>query len=286
MKLLIVCGPTATGKTNLAITLAKTFSGELVNADSRQVYKGLDALTGKKRSEQTPIWLYDVVDTGQEFSVAHYVRRARERIDHIEMRGKLPIVVGGTGFYLRALTTSIETLEVPPNVQLRMRLKDVSFEELQQELKRVDTKRWSVLNDSDRANPRRLIRAIEVAMSGRHIPQAPPRYDALWIGLTAPLSILKQRIAQRVADHFDKALREVRDDLPPILGVEPLLAFRRGECTKEETLIRWIDVEYHYARRQMTWFRKEKDIHWFNVQNAHYQREVEALVREWYTQGV
>lgn len=282
-KVLIICGPTATGKTKLAITLAKTFNGELVNADSRQVYKGLDALTGKDRSEEVPIWFYDVVDTNQEFSVAHFVRLAQSAIDDIHARERLPIVVGGTGFYLRVLTTSIDTLTVPPNPRLRLTLRGASVEALQQELRRADARRWTALNESDRKNPRRLIRAIEVASSAKHIPLVKPKYSAFWVGLTAPLPVLKQRIRERVAARFDKATREVRDDLPPILGADLLLSWKRGEITKEETLARWAQREFQYAKRQLTWFKKEQGVCWFDIENPNYQREIEALVEEWYT---
>lgn len=275
MKLLIICGPTATGKTKLAISLAKTFHGEIVNADSRQVYRGLDALTGKDRSEEVPIWLYDVAD--QEFSVAHFVRLAHSAIESIAKKGKLPIVVGGTGFYLRALTESIDTISIPPNWPLREQLALLSVRELQKLVKRERLKK---MNESDRKNPRRLIRAIEVA--GNTSSQRVPKYDALWIGLTAPLSILKRRIAERITGRFDTAVGEVCEGLPPILGARALLSFNRGEITKEESLIKWTQEEYQYARRQITWFKKEKQIHWFDV-SMKYTHKVVAFVREWYT---
>lgn len=282
-KILVICGPTGTGKTKLAISLAKKFNGELVNADSRQVYKGLDALTGKDRSEEIPIWVYDVVSTDEVFTVSHFVRLAYHAIGDIHKREKLPIVVGGTGFYLRALTTSIDTIAVPPNPILRKTLNAKSPEALGRKLQRVDRARWGAMNESDRKNPRRLIRAIEVAAQGQHVRRAAPRYSPFWIGLTVPLPVLKQRITQRVAMRFDKATSEVCDGLPPILGVNPLLVFKRGERTKEETLRDWAQREYQYAKRQLTWFRKEKDIHWFDVSTVDYKSHVEALVGEWYT---
>ena len=279
-KILIICGPTATGKTGLAISLAKKFRGELVSADSRQVYKGLDALTGKDRSDEIPILLYDVVAPTEKFSVAHFVRLARNTIEDIGNRGTLPIVVGGTGLYLRALTRPIETIAIPPDWALRRRLETVSLDELQT---LVDPHRLERMNDSDKRNPRRLIRVIEIAKSEKTSSQHTPAYDTLWIGLTAPLPILKDRIETRIRSRFNQAVREVRNDLPSILGVDSLLAFTRGEVVKDEALRKWEQAEYQYAKRQMTWFRKEKAIHWFDVQHADYQREVEALVRGWYT---
>ncbi len=289
-QLLIICGPTATGKTKLALSLAKKFDGELVSADSRQVYQGLDALTGKDRSEDVPIWLYDVIAAGEEFSVAHFVRLAREAVDDIDRRGKLPIVVGGTGFYLRALTGMVDTISIPPTRALRKKLALLSTDTLQAELQRFDARRWGRMNASDRKNPRRLIRAIEVALafpSSRRGREGEVQnhvfYNTLWIGLTATLPNLKHRIETRIKSRFRQAASEVKNYLPSILGVDPLMAWSRGEMTKDETLRAWANAEYQYAKRQMTWFRKEKDIHWFDVENPSSLRQVEAIVKEWYT---
>lgn len=277
-KILIVCGPTGTGKTKFAITIAKQFNGELVSADSRQIYQGLDALTGKDRSEEIPIWVYDVVSTDEAFTVSHFVRLAHHAIFDIHRRGKLPIVVGGTGFYIRALTQPFETIAIPPNWPQRKHLETLSVDALQ---KLVNPKRLERMNQSDSRNPRRLMRAIEVA--GSASSQRVPIYDPLWIGLAAPLLILKRRITERIAKRFEKAVTEVRDGLPPILGTNPLLSFVHGESTKEETLKDWAQAEYQYAKRQMTWFRKEKDIHWFDVNTVDCLSNIEALVKGWYT---
>ena len=282
-KILIICGPTGTGKTKLAFALAKKFNGELVSADSRQVYKGLDALTGKDRSKEIPIWLYDVIDVGQPFSAAHFAFLARRAIDDIHKRKKLPIVVGGTGLYLSALTSTIDTLGIPPNTKLREKLSSFSLDLLQVQLQHVDELRWLQMNQSDQKNPRRLIRAIEIAKSGKISPQEVPRYDALWIGLTTTLRTLKQKISKRVRMRWDEAVGEVQKYLPPILGAGPLLAFLRGDSTKEEALREWVNVEYQYAKRQMTWFRKQKNIQWFNVRDEDFRRNVESSVAQWYT---
>lgn len=285
-KLLIICGPTGTGKTKLAISLAKQFNGELISADSRQVYQGLDALTGKDRSEEVPIWLYDVAQIHEVFTVAHFVRLAEAAIDNIYKRKKLPIVVGGTGFYLRALITSIDTIAVPPNPALRETLRATSLDRLQEQLRRCDRDRWSTMNESDQKNPRRLIRAIEVARSAPHARRVTPRYDTLQVGLTSPLPVLKQRITERVAMRFDNAVTEVCDGLPPILGADPLLSFKREEISKEETLMKWMLAEYQYAKRQMTWFNKQTNVHWFAAGDKELLRKVEAFVTSWYTHNV
>ncbi|MBI5619839.1 tRNA (adenosine(37)-N6)-dimethylallyltransferase MiaA [Candidatus Gottesmanbacteria bacterium] len=282
-KLLIICGPTATGKTALALHLAKQFNGELVSADSRQLYKGLDALTGKERSNDIPIWLYDIIEVGEPFSAHDFVSRANDAITNIEKRGKLPIAVGGTGFYLKALTEPIATLSIPPNALLRKQLAHLSLHELQVRLEHLDGSRWQRMNASDRQNPRRLIRAIEVVTAG--ITPKPRKLlcQTLWIGLTASPRTLKERIEQRVTARFHQAIGEVKDGAEPVLGAQLIFSYKQGEISKQEALRMWTTREYQYAKRQLTWFAKQKDIRWFDVQNTDYYNEVEAFVAAWYT---
>lgn len=290
-KLLIVCGPTATGKTKVAVALAKKFNGELVSADSRQVYKGLDALTGKDRSKDIPIWLYDVIDVGQSFSVAQFTFLAHRAIDDIHKRKKIPIVVGGTGLYISSLISTINTLRIPPNVKLREKLSSLSLDILQNQLQQSDMYRWLRMNQSDQKNPRRLIRAIEIAKSEIITYQEEQRFDALCIGLTIPLFTLKERIFQRVKTRWDSALSEVRVNLPTqtgllhILGIDPLLAFLRGEVSKEKALQQWATAEFQYAKRQMTWFKKQKNITWFDIPRDSVYTDIGRLVQIWYTKN-
>src|SRR3989344_4958306 len=124
-KVLIICGPTATGKTKLAARLAKRFNGELVSADSRQVYRGMDLTTGKEMPD-VPIWLYDVAHPDEDFSVSHWVKLAKDAISDIQKRNKLPIVVGGTGLYIQALLRPFETIDIPPNKKLREKLQKLT----------------------------------------------------------------------------------------------------------------------------------------------------------------
>ncbi len=286
MKLLIVCGPTATGKTAVALKLAKKFNGELISADSRQLYKGLDALTGKERSSEVPIWLYDIIDIDQSFSAHEFKKLATDAIADIGKRGKLPIVVGGTGFYLKALTEPIETLTIAPNKDMRKQLERLSLGGLQEKLKDVDEGRWERMNDSDRKNPRRLVRAIEVAgaKKGNSLQQGVSLHNtSLWIGLTTTPRVLKKHIEARVADRFDQALTETTEDTAFLLGGPPVLAYKEGNISKTEALRIWAAKEYQYAKRQLTWFKKQKGIHWFDIQDASFSQQVEALVCEWYT---
>ena len=199
-KVLIIAGQTATGKTSFAVELAKQFNGELISADSRMVYKGMDIITGKDRDKiDVPIWLYDLVEPDEPFSVSAWRQKALEAISDISSRGKLPIVVGGTGLYLRSLIENLNTLDIPKDLELRN--KNLSISELQKMLK---PELFAKLNDSDRVNPRRLIRYIEIAEYNKKT-QRPPlglrgglggRY--LSVTLLCNPNYLKHRISARV----------------------------------------------------------------------------------------
>lgn len=332
-KLLIICGPTATGKTQLALSLAKQFSGELISADSRQVYKGMDIGTGKdvpatahrKSSDlhvefrgknyqfpvyfidQVALWMYDVVNPDEDFSVSHYQYLVKNVIYHVWNKGKLPIVVGGTGFYLRSIIAPVETSAVPPDKNLRIKLNNWSTGQLQEKLQELAPHIWLKMNESDRHNPRRLIRKIEIRLS-TNVDTLTVNWDkqpdTLFIGLTAPLNILYQRINQRVEARVRQGIiEEIRNllaqgyawDLPAMSG----LGYRQWreyfdlvgtggisleEKLKEETLRRWKFAEHAFARRQLTWFRKQTDIHWFDITKSNLKTQVAAMMAKWYTQ--
>lgn len=264
-KLLVICGPTATGKTALAAALAKKFNGELVSADSRQVYRGMDLVTGKDKPD-VPMWLYDVVNPDETFSVSQWARLARAAVFDIQKRNKLPIIVGGTGLYINALIHPFETIDIPPNQELRLKIQTMSVRELQAMTTRDD------MNQSDWNNPRRLIRKIEIASSPKKSLRG-ESLKAFIIGLTAPLPVLDKRIDTRFAQRIRQGMKEEVDvlikkyssDLPSMssIGLH----------------------EHAYARRQLTWFKKQKDIHWFDVTDPKYRDKVAALVAAWYTTG-
>lgn len=263
-KILVICGPTATGKTALAAALAQKFNGELVSADSRQVYRGMDLVTGKDKPN-VPIWLYDVVNPDEEFSVSQWMKLARAAIFDIQKRNKLPIVVGGTGLYISALLRPLETIDIPPNKMLREKLQHVSIIELQKMVSRDN------MNDSDWNNPRRLIRKIEIAQSKIVTPKSLGTFNALIIGLTAPLSVLYERI-------------DVRLESRKRAGLESETASLQARYRRNLPSMSAIGLNEHaYARRQMTWFKKQKDIHWFDVTDSTIQAKVATFVSEWYT---
>ena len=151
-QLLVILGPTATGKTDLALLLVKKFNGELVSCDSRQVYKGLDIGTGKYPGAKVKVWMYDVADPKRQYSVADYVKDANKVINQILAKKKLPIIVGGTGLYLKALLQGFPHLAIPVDRKLRVKLQKLSLEKLQNKLKNLSPQKWEKMNYSDRQN--------------------------------------------------------------------------------------------------------------------------------------
>lgn len=317
-KLLIICGPTAAGKTNLSLSLAKKLNGELLSADSRHVYKGLNMLTGKdipteftfqKSSiefngkplgfygNSTRLWLTDLVPLSEAFSVSLYAKVGRQVLSDVWSRNKLPIAVGGTGLYLKALTQDLHLISIPPDQAIRQQYKQTSVADLQQALKKRDFKKWEQMNASDRFNPRRLIRALEIR-AWQQIHNRPPSvsisFDTLWIGLTAPPAKLKERIGKRVKARLrngvvDEVTREIPSDLsnnlPAVssLGLPLLREYISGKKTEKQLLEEWTSDEYQYAKRQMTWFKKNSEIHWFDVAHRGWKEGVEKLILSWYT---
>lgn len=262
-KLLVILGPTATGKTKFAESMAKRFNGELVSADSRQVYRGMDLTTGKDAVD-VPMWLYDVVEPDEEFSVSHWVKLSREAILDIHKRNKLPIIIGGTGMYIHALLTPSDTINIPPNRALRRKLQQLTVNELQKMVSRDN------MNNSDWHNPRRLIRRIEIATSHRE-PLFKPVWDVLQIGLTAPLTVLDDRIDKRFS------VRKAS-------GLDNEIAMLRAKYKADLPSMSVIGINEHaYARRQMTWFKKQQAINWYDITQKSWTQRVEKHIQAWYT---
>jgi tRNA dimethylallyltransferase len=297
-RLVIVVGPTAGGKTAVAVALAKKFNGELISADSRQIYRGMDIGTGKDLAslEGVPIWMYDVVNPDEKFSVSQYQMKANEYIKDIRKRNKLPIIVGGTGLYIQSLVETIPTGNVKPDEALRKKFGHYSLEKLQMMLQKEFSGVWETLNSSDRQNPHRLIRKIELGRSGVTTIVKPSLHesDICWIGLTAPFSLLYQRIDKRVEKRIEQgAVDEVRSlnkkgygwELPSMsaLGYREWKEYFDGNATKKDVMQKWKYDEHGYARRQMTWFKRNKGIHWFDSTKKGFLEEIESVVGAWYT---
>jgi len=283
-KVLIIVGPTASGKTALALRLAEASAKagqftSIISADSRQVYRGLDVLTGKDiPAEKANLRLFglDLIDPDQTTNAAQYSDYARAILAKEIKAGRQVIVVGGTGFYLKALVSPGSLAAVTPNDRLRQELNRLPVRELQHRLKEIDAKRLAAMNQSDVANPRRLIRAIEIASSPSPSGSVPEghRYSFVWVGLSLPLEEIKKKIAKRVDRRLPSAISEVKSLLAaypdrrlPIytsLGIAPILRFLDGEISHAQARQLWTTEEVQYAKRQLTWFKKQQQIIWYD----------------------
>lgn len=300
-KLLVICGPTATGKSRLAVKLAAAFEGEVISADSRQVFRGLDIGTGKDLVLAAKIWGYDLVDPEKEFSVANYRRYALDVIQHFLKNGVLPILTGGTGLYIKAVVDGIATVDVPKNNDLRRILEAKKPEELFESLAQIDALKAASLNYSDKKNPRRLIRAIEVATwkidnqekEGDGSGLGFPAGQVLFIGLIAPTPYLARLIEKRVGQRVNEGIEgEIRglidsgvswdDQSMTSLGYREWRRYFEGKATRTEVIKIWEKAEIQYMGRQLTWFKKDKRINWFDVSRPGYEEKVESMVKKWY----
>ena len=319
-KLLIICGPTSAGKTTLAINLAKKFNGEIVSADSRQVYKGMDIGTGKELPKGAKIkypwfykwgyyeikgikvWGYDLIDPKNEFSVAAYLKFAKKALAVIWKKRKLPILVGGTGLYIKAVVDGIQTISIPKNVSLRKSLSDKTVGELFEILAQLDPIKAASLNSSDSKNPRRLIRAIEIATRrlevGRRADSEVENeiFSTLFVGLSAPKKFLNQKIEKRIdrwiKGGIEKEIRDlVKKHIPwstqsmSSLGYGEWKDFFENKKSREEIVNLWKSKEKDYIKRQMTWFKKDKRINWFDFSKPDFAKKVEFMVKKWYSSG-
>jgi len=280
-KIVVILGPTGSGKSDLAVKLAKKISGEVISADSRQVYRGLNIGTGKitkKEMRGVPHYLLDVASPKKRFSVAEYVKLAEKAITKILEKGKVPIICGGTGLYIDTLLGNISLPEVPPNLKLRKILEKKSAPELFKMLQKLDPARASNI---DKNNPRRLVRAIEICKALGSVPplrqgfagQAPSKYNVSKIGIKIGDEELKKRINKRINNWFKMGLiKEVRDlnkkglswKRMSEIGLEYKLVseFLQNKIDKKELVQRMQTETWHYVKRQMTWFKRDKGIKW------------------------
>lgn len=277
-KILVILGPTATGKSDLAIKLAKIYKGEVISADSRQVYKNLDIGTGKitkKEMQGIPHHLLNVLSPKKVFTVSDFQKLANKKIEEILNRDKLPILVGGTGFYIQSIVDGVALPEVPPNKKLRKELENKTAEELVSILKKIDKNR---LKNIDNKNPVRLIRAIEIAKSLGSVPKfkkQKPKYDFVQIGLTLPTEEIKEKINKRLLSRIKKGMIREVENLKQNglswkrlydLGLEYryVAEYLQKKMSKEEMIKKLENEIYQYSKRQMTWFKRDKNIKWFS----------------------
>lgn len=277
-KVIVILGQTATGKSNLAVQIAQKIDGEIISADSRQVYTGLDIGSGKitkKEMLSVTHHLLGVANPKKKFTVAQYKKLADKKIEEIIKRGKVPIMVGGTGFYIDAVVNNIVLPEVKPNIKLRKELEKKTEIELLKILNKLDSHRAKTI---DAKNKVRLVRAIEIAQALGKVPvlkKQPSKYEFLKIGLYAPIEILSKRIDMRIKKMFEKnkLINEVKklkkiglsDKRIAKLGFEYIYPnlFLNKKINKQEMIEKTIQGNIKYAKRQMTWFKRDKEIKWY-----------------------
>ena len=282
-RLIVICGPTASGKSDLAIGIAKEIGGEIVNADTMSLYRNMNIGTAKVMPDEQqgiPHHMIDVLDPSEDANVAWFQREARKVIDGIMARGKTPILVGGTGLYIKAVVDEMNFPETNPEIRDRLNAEaeELGKHAMYERLKKLDPAAAIAI---DSQNLRRVIRALEVIeITGKpytaNLPQEGATYypDTVWIGLDVPREILDERITVRAHKMFENGLiEEVRDLVLDGLmsgttarlghGYAQIIEFQMGLNMDpiEETII----VTRQYARRQETWFKREKRINWITA---------------------
>lgn len=297
MKLVVVCGATATGKSDLAIALAQQINAEIVNADSMQIYKGMDIGTAKLSIEQRAgitHHMLDVLDVTQDSTVAWYQELARAAISDIHARGKNAIVVGGTGLYIKAILDDLNFPDTDPVVRasLELELATIGIDALFKRLEKLDPAAAIAI---DRANSRRVIRALEViAITGKpftaNLPrEASSRYpDAIQLGLVMNREDLSERIALRVDHMWEIGFVEEVDALigagitngrtaQLALGYSQLIAAKNGVLSQDEAKEDTKRATRQYARRQETWFSRDERIQWISQEQPRLETALKHL---------
>ena len=304
-RVVAIVGPTAVGKTALSLELAARFDGEIVSADSRQIYCGMDIGTAKVTGDErvrVKHHLIDVVRPNESLTLAQFRDMATAALNDIWSCGRLPFLVGGTGLYVRALLEGWAVPEVPPNEALRKRLyaraEREGAESLHGELKEIDP---AAAETIDARNVRRVVRALEVCIeTGRRISdlqtREDPNYATLWLGLTMPRTRLYSRIDERVDRMVDTGLvDEVRglleqgysQDMPAMsgLGYRQIAAYLQGACTLDEAVVLIKRQTRRFVRQQYNWFRLDDSrIHWLDASDDS-QPQAEALVTRFLMEG-
>ena len=294
-KIIVILGPTASGKTKLAVELAEKFNGEIVSADSRQVYRGMDIGTGKDLAEYSvPYHLIDVVNPKLRFDLAQYQKLAFAAIDDILGRGKLPILAGGSGLYLQAVIDNYKLSDAKKDLALRKKLEKLNAGELFKKLEKLSPNLAVKLNQSDKNNKRRLIRYLEILEQDKNFKsrKGQKKYEALLIGLSYSGEILKQRIFKRLMDRLKEQnmIGEVENLRAKGLSWKRLEEFGleykfislylQSKLQYEEMVEKLNLAIFQFAKRQLTWFKRwEKqgaNINWVKD-----NKKIEKLVKDY-----
>lgn len=286
-KIIVVLGPTATGKSDLAVYIAQKYNGEIISADSRQVYKGMDLGSGKITKKEMlgiPHHLLDIVKPSTLFSMARFKELADKKIKEIITKGKTPIICGGTGYYIDSVVKNIILPEVKLNLKLRKKLEKKSAEELFKLLQKKSPRRAKTI---DKNNKVRLIRALEIAKELGSVPEViekPNEYDFIFIGLDTKDQILKDRIAIRLIKRIKigmiKEIQRIHDEGTTWKRLESFgleykntALFLQNKISKEEMINNLNREIWQFVKRQRTWFKRNKNIKWFKP------KEDEKVVR-------
>lgn len=293
-KIIVVAGPTASGKTSMGIEIARAVGGEIISADSMQVYKGMPIATAaptKEEMEQAPHHLVQILNPDENFSVAVWCSLAREKINEITQRGKIPIIVGGTGLFIDSLVDNIKFEDVGVNEELRSKLMEKDSDELYNELVRVDPKAAS---DIHKNNKKRVVRALELYYSGVSKTQqninskkeASP-YDVLYFVLGySNRQVLYDRINKRVdkmvsdglLDEAKACLEANTATAAQAIGHKELMPYFSGEYSLDEALDNLKKETRHYAKRQITWFKRREAAEWLMLDELTGEQAVQTAV--------
>ncbi|PIR55595.1 tRNA (adenosine(37)-N6)-dimethylallyltransferase MiaA [Candidatus Peregrinibacteria bacterium CG10_big_fil_rev_8_21_14_0_10_36_19] len=272
--LIVILGPTASGKTALSLKIAKKYNCEIISTDSRQIYKemeiGTDAITLEEQNG-IPHHMLGITTPDKTITMSEYVDLALEKIEEIYSRGHIPILVGGTGLYISAIIERYDMPKIPPNEKLREELEKMSTEDLHEKLKKLNPEAAERIHPNNR---RYVIRAIEIATADSPKKASEkPHFDVYMIGIKWPREELYQRVNYRVDRQIERGLLdEVKkllkkgyaENLPSMssLGVKEIIPYLKGESTLEECLNILKQSTRKYAKRQMTWFRRYDNVEW------------------------
>lgn len=303
--LVIITGPTAVGKTDLSIKLAKAVGGEIISADSMQVYRHMDIGSAKVTKEEmdgVPHYLVDVLEPWEEFNVVVFQQMAKKALEEIYSHGAVPIIAGGTGFYIQALLYDIDFKENPEGNQIRKELEALADEKgaeyLHQQLAKVDPESALAIHSN---NVKRVIRALEyfrqtgqkISVHNQEERQRESPFDFFYYVINTERSRLYERIDRRVDLMMENGLVEEVKKLKAMgchrgmvsmqgLGYKEILDYLNGECTLDEAVYILKRDTRHFAKRQITWFKRERDVRWVNLEKFSGDREkvLEYIIQE------
>ncbi len=298
-KVIVIVGPTASGKTGLSLNLARIFNGAIVSADSRQIYKGLDIGTAKptkKDMEGIKHFMLDIRKPNEDYSAGQYKRDAITAINKILKSGKVPIIVGGTGLYVSSIVDNLSFPEIKENKKLRLSLEEEiekeGIDSVYKKLIEIDPEAAYIV---DPKNPRRIIRALEIAiLSKRPFSQqresGNPLFDFLQIGLKVNPDVLKERIKRRtqemiklgLVEETQKIIKKYDSSLKPLdaIGYREIIIFLKNIINLHEAEDLINKNTWHYAKRQMSWFKRDQRIKWFDTSETNFERKIFSEVKE------